>query len=188
MVAAGRVSRHRGQEGVASRSACRSDHRAFALATGRLQDDERDDGTASPRRALVPDDPRDRPSLPGRGVGTALVEPMSARADEIGVPTFLETQTESNLAYYQRFGFEFDDTFSVDASPPLWQMQREPRPAGLGSRHAGQRIVAISGEVDGGGDGRRDRARRGPALSVIAHGQPATSNGEAFAERRRSAP
>jgi len=63
----------------------------------------------------------------GRGVGRALLEPMLARADEVGVATFLETQKESNVAYYGRYGFEVVDKFSVDASPPLWQMQREPR-------------------------------------------------------------
>ena len=33
----------------------------------------------------------------------------------------------SNLAYYQRFGFAAIDSFTVDDSPPLWLMQREPR-------------------------------------------------------------
>lgn len=28
---------------------------------------------------------------------------------------------------YRRFGFEVVDRFTVDDSPPLWQMQREPR-------------------------------------------------------------
>jgi GNAT superfamily N-acetyltransferase len=67
------------------------------------------------------------PLYQGRGVGTALIEPVLERADETGVAAFLETQKESNLAYYQRFGFEVSDTFSVDDSPPLWQMRREPR-------------------------------------------------------------
>ena len=66
------------------------------------------------------------PRYQGRGIGKALVEPMLACADEVGVATYLETQKELNLAYYQRFGFEVVDKFSVDASPPLWQMQREP--------------------------------------------------------------
>jgi GNAT superfamily N-acetyltransferase len=67
------------------------------------------------------------PSYQGRGVGTALLGPMLARADDVGVATYLETQKESNLAYYRRFGFEVVDKFSVDSSPPLWRMQREPR-------------------------------------------------------------
>jgi GNAT superfamily N-acetyltransferase len=67
------------------------------------------------------------PAHQGRGIGRSLLEPMLARADDVGVATFLETQKESNLAYYGRFGFEIVETFSVDASPPLWQMQRAPR-------------------------------------------------------------
>lgn len=66
------------------------------------------------------------PLYQGRGIGKALVEPTLARADETGVATYLETAKESNLAYYPRLGFEIVDKFSVDASPRLWQMQREP--------------------------------------------------------------
>jgi ribosomal protein S18 acetylase RimI-like enzyme len=67
------------------------------------------------------------PGHQGRGIGTALLEPVLARADEVGVPTYLETQKESNIAYYRRFGFDVLDMFTVDSSPPLWQMQRQPR-------------------------------------------------------------
>jgi ribosomal protein S18 acetylase RimI-like enzyme len=67
------------------------------------------------------------PLFQGRGVGKALVQPMAARADEVGVATYLETQKEASLAYYQRFGFEVVDEFKVNASPPIWMMQREPR-------------------------------------------------------------
>jgi len=67
------------------------------------------------------------PLFQGRGVGKSLVGPMLERADSVGVPTYLETQKESNLAYYQRFGFSVVDEFSVDECPPAWTMQREPR-------------------------------------------------------------
>ena len=67
------------------------------------------------------------PLFQGRGVGKSLVGPMLERADGVGVPTYLETQKESNLAYYQRFGFNVIDEFSVDECPPVWTMQREPR-------------------------------------------------------------
>lgn len=62
-----------------------------------------------------------------RGVGRALLDPMMARADDMGVPAFLETQNEPNIAYYQRFGFEVIGEIEVGDSPPVWQMQREPR-------------------------------------------------------------
>jgi ribosomal protein S18 acetylase RimI-like enzyme len=67
------------------------------------------------------------PLFQGKGVGKSLVEPMLNRADDVGVPTYLETQKESNLAYYQRFGFDIVDEFSVDECPPIWTMQREAR-------------------------------------------------------------
>jgi ribosomal protein S18 acetylase RimI-like enzyme len=67
------------------------------------------------------------PHFQRRGVGRALLEPILARADETGLPAYLETQTEANLAYYRRYGFDAVDSFTIDASPPLWQMQREPR-------------------------------------------------------------
>jgi len=62
-----------------------------------------------------------------RGIGKALIEPTLARADEIGVTAYLETQTQANVAYYRGFGFEVIDEFSVDDSPPVWQMQRPAR-------------------------------------------------------------
>lgn len=39
------------------------------------------------------------------GLGTALIEPMLARADREGVPCYLETANETNVAFYARFGF-----------------------------------------------------------------------------------
>lgn len=65
------------------------------------------------------------PRFQGRGVGTALITPMLERADEAGVPTYLETQKESNVPYYRRFGFEVTDNFSVNDSPTMWQMLRK---------------------------------------------------------------
>jgi GNAT superfamily N-acetyltransferase len=87
-------------------------------------------GNLSKRRRRPAEFPRTLgtdPLFQRRGVGRALLEPVLARADEAGVPTYLETQTESNLAYYQRFGFAAIDSFTVDDSPPLRLMQREPR-------------------------------------------------------------
>ena len=78
----------------------------------------------------------------GRGVGTALIEPMMERADDVGVPIYLETQKHSNLAYYGRFGFEVVDTFSVNDSPPIWQMQRRTALTTLGGSHSSCRTIA----------------------------------------------
>ena len=68
-----------------------------------------------------------RPSAQRRGVGTVLIEPGLARADADRVGCYLETQRESNIPYYRRFGFELTDEIRLEDSPPLWLMWR---PAG----------------------------------------------------------
>lgn len=43
------------------------------------------------------------------------------------MPAYLETQRESNISYYRRFGFELMREISLHDSPPLWLMWREAR-------------------------------------------------------------
>jgi len=64
------------------------------------------------------------PSAQRRGAGTALLEPGLARADADGLPAFLETNRESNVPYYRRFGFELTEEIGLPDSPPLWLMWR----------------------------------------------------------------
>ena len=45
------------------------------------------------------------PAAQGQGLGGALVRHMLSRADREGVPTYLETQCERNVALYERLGF-----------------------------------------------------------------------------------
>ncbi len=69
------------------------------------------------------------PAVQRSGIGTALQVPVLARADEEGLPSYLETQNPANLAYYGRFGYETVEELSpVPAGPPLWTMRRQPRP------------------------------------------------------------
>jgi GNAT superfamily N-acetyltransferase len=42
----------------------------------------------------------------GEGLGSALVEIGTARADEAGVPCYLETGTQSSIDFYTKRGFE----------------------------------------------------------------------------------
>jgi ribosomal protein S18 acetylase RimI-like enzyme len=70
------------------------------------------------------------PELQGRGIGGALVAQMLQRADRDGLPAYLETQTEANVAWYRRFGFEVVDTIAlpgVAGAPTMWALQREPQ-------------------------------------------------------------
>jgi GNAT superfamily N-acetyltransferase len=62
-----------------------------------------------------------------QGHGTTLLEPVLERADSEGEPAYLETNRESNVPYYHRFGFELTERISLPDSPPLWLMWREPR-------------------------------------------------------------
>jgi GNAT superfamily N-acetyltransferase len=61
-----------------------------------------------------------------QGHGTTLLAPVLERADADGTPAYLETNRESNLPYYRRFGFELTEKISLPDSPPLWLMWREP--------------------------------------------------------------
>ncbi len=66
------------------------------------------------------------PKFQGRGVGTALLLPILAEADNSGSPVFLETQNEHNLSYYARFGFRERSVIEVQGCPPVWTMNRSP--------------------------------------------------------------
>jgi GNAT superfamily N-acetyltransferase len=65
------------------------------------------------------------PNAQRSGVGTALIAPGLERADADNLPVFLETQRESNIPYYRRFGFELTEEISLPDSPPLWLMWRQ---------------------------------------------------------------
>jgi ribosomal protein S18 acetylase RimI-like enzyme len=67
------------------------------------------------------------PEGQGMGLGTRLLGMTTARADEAGLPTYLEATSERNAALYERLGFEHLGPFGVLDSPPLWPMRRPPR-------------------------------------------------------------
>lgn len=69
------------------------------------------------------------PDRQGHGVGGALLRPMLARADAANVPCYLETETEQNVAFYQRRGFEvLKHEVAPELGIPLWSMARPPAP------------------------------------------------------------
>jgi GNAT superfamily N-acetyltransferase len=66
-----------------------------------------------------------------RGHGGALLRPVLERADAERMPSYLETQRESNVPYYARFGFELTERVDIPDGPPIWLMWREPRPGAI---------------------------------------------------------
>ena len=67
------------------------------------------------------------PSAQRTGVGRALLSTALARADELGVPTYLDTAKRANLPYYGSFGFEPVGQTSLPRGAPLWFMFRDMR-------------------------------------------------------------
>jgi len=67
------------------------------------------------------------PGAQGRGIGVALAEHGHRRADELGLPCYLETFTEKNVRFYERRGYAVIRTFTVGDGVPVYAMRREPR-------------------------------------------------------------
>ncbi len=70
------------------------------------------------------------PEAQGKGIGGALLQPVLAQADAEGVPCYLETQTEDNVRFYERRGFDVvaaDELPGQRVSLPMWYMVREAR-------------------------------------------------------------
>ena len=68
------------------------------------------------------------PARQRQGVGSALLRPVLARADQERVPCYLDTTRERNLAFYRRQGFEvvYEGSFPR-GGPHLWTLRREAR-------------------------------------------------------------
>jgi GNAT superfamily N-acetyltransferase len=68
------------------------------------------------------------PVQQGRGLGTALMQPMLERADREGVGMYLESSKESNVPYYARFGFTVTSELKHRRNgPTMWLMWRDPQ-------------------------------------------------------------
>ncbi|MEX0761291.1 MAG: GNAT family N-acetyltransferase [Dehalococcoidia bacterium] len=67
------------------------------------------------------------PAAQGKGIGSALVGPTLAQTDAEAVDCYLETFSERNVTFYQRFGFEVrGDAQPTKSGIPFWGMVREP--------------------------------------------------------------
>ncbi|MGH9017988.1 MAG: GNAT family N-acetyltransferase [Acidimicrobiales bacterium] len=70
------------------------------------------------------------PDRQGRGVGSALLRVVLDRLDVDGIPAYLESSKESNVAFYNRHGFQVIGEITTPNGPTLWLMWRAPRVPG----------------------------------------------------------
>lgn len=69
------------------------------------------------------------PARQGTGLGSSVLGPPLARCDAEGIPAYLESSKEKNLAFYHRHGFEVTGEVALpNGKVRLWLMWREPRP------------------------------------------------------------
>jgi GNAT superfamily N-acetyltransferase len=68
------------------------------------------------------------PDAQGRGLGSAVLQPVLERCDSEGVGAHLETAVERNLDFYARHGFRVSGDLRLPRGPTIWSMWREPRP------------------------------------------------------------
>ena len=67
------------------------------------------------------------PSAQGRGLGSAVLQPVLERCDTDGVGAYLESSKESNIAFYARHGFRVTGEIRLPKGPSMWPMWRDPR-------------------------------------------------------------
>ena len=80
------------------------------------------------------------PEWQGRGLGSALMQPVLERCDRERMPAYLNAGSARSRDLYLRHGFQVTEEFRLpDDGPPLWRMWREPR-VGLKPVKAARRI------------------------------------------------
>jgi ribosomal protein S18 acetylase RimI-like enzyme len=67
------------------------------------------------------------PAHQGRGIGSALLNPILARADLQQTPCYLEAHTADNVRLYERHGFRVMEHLENPSTVPLWAMLRPPQ-------------------------------------------------------------
>lgn len=66
------------------------------------------------------------PEAQGRGLGSRLLQPVLEVCDADGVPAYLESSKESNIAFYSRHGFRVTREIALPRGPTIFAMWREP--------------------------------------------------------------
>jgi ribosomal protein S18 acetylase RimI-like enzyme len=64
----------------------------------------------------------------GQGFGGKLLRALIEESEQVGVPIYVETETERNVGMYERFGFRVLNQITLPIIDlPQWEMVREPR-------------------------------------------------------------
>jgi ribosomal protein S18 acetylase RimI-like enzyme len=63
----------------------------------------------------------------GMGFGGVVIRRGLAKADQSGMPAYLESSKETNIPLYQNFGFEVTGEIKLPNGPTLWPMWRKAR-------------------------------------------------------------
>ncbi len=66
------------------------------------------------------------PAHQSKGLGSALMRPVLQKADEEGMPCYLEASNERAVPLYQRHGFKVMEEAQIPDGPVFWPMRREP--------------------------------------------------------------
>jgi GNAT superfamily N-acetyltransferase len=68
------------------------------------------------------------PDVQRQGIGGLLQASTLEACDREGLPAWVETQKEENLAYYGRFGFAVvHEHHPIADGPSMWSMRRDPK-------------------------------------------------------------
>jgi len=67
------------------------------------------------------------PAWQGKGLGSALLQPLLQRCDREGASAYLEATTPRSRTCYERNGFEVTGEIVLPKGPTMWAMWRKPR-------------------------------------------------------------
>jgi GNAT superfamily N-acetyltransferase len=68
------------------------------------------------------------PPYQGKGIGSSLLRPMLAHADNNGLPCYLETVQPKTVPFYRKHGFELVvEDIEPSSGVRFWTLRRDPR-------------------------------------------------------------